>query len=260
MNGTMQEQHSCESMRRKTEVMRGRRWKRSAFRGLRASVAGVVLFSAVLVLPNGPSASAAGLFENSRGLLDEIASKGAEIGSGLGDFDPGSIGNGSLVDAVDALHDAADALKTGVRAVGAVLQDIHAIDHVFGRSLELLDTRRFAVGIDGLPLGRILIRLDERYAAGATLHEIHIGDGGKCSPNELHGRCGWVVGRSIVRIRFAFEIGIAFVVVGCSIFGVVHSTIGDKDVFARLKDMMTFVGELEDLLDVLRFGGEHDNA
>ena len=118
MNGTMQEQHSCESMRRKTEVMRGRRWKRSAFRGLRASVAGVVLFSAVLVLPNGPSASAAGLFENSRGLLDEIASKGAEIGSGLGDFDPGSIGNGSLVDAVDALHDAADALKTGVEETG----------------------------------------------------------------------------------------------------------------------------------------------
>ena len=114
----------------------------------------------------------------------------------------------------------------------------------------MLDTRRLAVCIDGLPLGRILIRLDERYATGATLHEIHIGDGGKGSPNELHGRCGWVVGRSIVRIRFAFEVGIAFVEVGCSIFGVVHSTIGDKDVFAWLKDMMTFVGELKYLLDV----------
>ena len=59
-----------------------RKEKDPALRRLRASAAGAVLITALLVLPSAPAASAAGLFGDG-GLLDGIASGAADLGAGL---------------------------------------------------------------------------------------------------------------------------------------------------------------------------------
>ena len=111
-----------------------RKEKDPALRRLRASAAGAVLITALLVLPSAPAASAAGLFGDG-GLLDGIASGAADLGAGLpGGLDLGSLGNGTLGEAADALK---SGLENGLEGTG-IAQGIDDLREGIGNAAESL--------------------------------------------------------------------------------------------------------------------------